>query len=231
MPVLVENLSLRSIGAEIAERLEAAIVREAFAPGEKLREVEICTRFGVSRSPLREAFQILESRGLVERPPRLGTRVTELSVQTLDEITLCRIPLEAACAKLLAELPQHAAIARKLETELEAMRLAKQRNDPIAGFEANVRMTEHLHEHCANSVLSRLLRQLDKSALRYRFRAYREAPQILDEMIAGNAEIIAAIADGQGATAAAITARLVETAWATTRQLFLVSQGKDIAPT
>ncbi|MBP0616669.1 GntR family transcriptional regulator [Jiella mangrovi] len=216
-----QELSLRSIGSEVADRIEAAIVREIFAPGEKLREIEICSRFGISRSPLREAFQILEGRGLVERRPRLGTRVTELSVGNLDEITACRIPLEATCSRLIAERPDRENVARELTLELEAMRDAKASGDFRAGFEANVRMTALSHARCGNAVLMRLLDQLDKAALRYRFRAYRSTTGILDDMIEGNAAMIAEIRAGRASEAAAVTAGLVERAWHTSRRLFL----------
>jgi DNA-binding GntR family transcriptional regulator len=224
MTQLNAQLNLRPIGLEVADRLEAAIVRETFPPGEKLREVEICAQFGVSRSPLREAFQILENRGLVERRPRIGTRVTELSVQTLDEITLCRAPLEAACSGLLAALPDHARVAAALEVELDAMRAAQTSGDPLAGFEANVRMTLLSHNRCGNSVLVRLLSQLDVSALRYRYRAYRQMPQMLTSMITSNAEMVAEIRAGHVEQARSVTEQLVWRAWETTRQLFLDSE-------
>ncbi|WP_109466954.1 GntR family transcriptional regulator [Albibacillus kandeliae] len=224
MADLDEPLSLRPIGLEVADRLEAAIVREVFAPGEKLRELEVCARFGISRSPLREAFQVLEGRGLVERRPRLGTRVTEMSVANLDEITVCRIPLEATCSRLLAERPDHVAVADDLTVPLEAMRRARTGGDFVAGFEANVQMTALMHARCANSVLQRLMDQLDKSALRYRFRAYRSATTVLDDMIDGNDRMISAIRSGDGNRAAKVTADLVERAWRTTRQLFLADK-------
>ncbi|KAA2317294.1 GntR family transcriptional regulator [Pseudooceanicola sediminis] len=224
MAQLDSQLNLRPIGLEVADRMQAAIVREAYRPGEKLGEVEICAQFGVSRSPLREAFQILENRGLVERRPRIGTRVTEMSVQTLDEITLCRAPLEAACSGLLAALPDHARVATALEVELDAMRAAHDRGDPLAGFEANVRMTMLSHDMCGNSVLVRLLRQLDVSALRYRYRAYRQMPEMLSSMIASNAGMVAEIRAGRPDAARDITEQLVWRAWETTRQLFIDSE-------
>lgn len=215
---LDNELNLRPIGAEIAERLEAAIVREVFAPGEALREVELCARFNVSRSPLREALQILESWSLVERRPRYGARVTAMSLENLDEITIARAPLEATCARLLAERPDRASILPELEAALAAMRAAVP--GTMDGFEANVRLTQALHRHCGNSVLSRLLSQLDKPALRYRFRAYRQAPRLVGDMIAANAGMIDAIRDGDAPRTMAITSGLVEQAWAVTRPLF-----------
>jgi len=163
-PDLNVELQLQPIGSALADRLEAAIVREKFAPGEKLREEAICMQFNVSRSPLREAFQILENRGLVERRPRLGTRVTEMSEQNLTEITQCRAPLEATCAGLLANLQTHKKIAALLKREIDAMRTAQQCGDLLAGFEANVRLTKISHKNCGNSVLIRTLNQLDVSA-------------------------------------------------------------------
>ncbi len=212
-------LKLRSIGAEIADRLEAAIVREAFRPGEKLREIEICERFGISRSPLREAFQILEGRGLVERKPRLGTSVTPMSLKALDDITLCRIPLEGSCARLLAEHPDHEAIASRLDTCLDEMRAALAAQDLSEGFEANVRLTMMLHETCGNPVLARLLRQLDTSALRYRYGAYIRDAGMLERMIEANVAMIAAIRDGNGDKASDLTEELVRGAWHATRRI------------
>lgn len=221
MQELDTGLNLRPIGLELADRLEAAIVRQSFAPGEALRELDICARFGVSRSPLREAFQILENRGLVERRPRLGTRVTELSVENLDEISICRIPLEAACAQLHAEQPDHETMAADLAVELRAMLRARNNDRPTEGFEANVRITAMLHERCGNSVLLKLLRQLDSPALRYRYHAYSRSPQILDAMIDSNGAMIEAIRAGDAQAAHDITEALVRKAWHSTRQSFL----------
>ena len=84
-------------------------------------------------------------------------------------------------------------------------------------------MTALMHARCGNSVLQRLLDQLDKSALRYRFRAYRSATSVLDDMIEGNTAMVDAIRSGDGDRAAQVTADLVEKAWQTTRTLFLES--------
>lgn len=227
VPQFDEQLKLQPIGLALADRLQAAIVREKFEPGEKLREEAICMQFGVSRSPLREAFQILENRGLVERRPRLGTRVTELSVQNLNEITQCRAPLEAACAGLLAGLAHHKEIAAVLEIELDAMRLAQQCGDLLAGFEANVRLTKISHERCENSVLMRTLNQLDVSALRYRYRAFRQMPEMLLSMIENNKITVAQIREGNVDAARKGTEELVWTAWEKMRLPFIKESKED----
>ncbi len=215
-------LPLRSIGAQIAEQLEAAIIREEFAPGEKLREEAICARFGVSRSPLREALQLLEPGGLVERRPRLGARVTEISVERLDELTQCRVPLESTAAGLAAAQPDHAEIAGRLAAEVAAMDAAQGHLD---AFEANVRLTGLMHGACGNPMLMRLLAQVDKQALRYRFRAYRMDPGMLPQMSAENRLMVEAIRAGDSARAEAVTAELVRRAWSATRAVLLSGEG------
>lgn len=216
-----QMLVMRPIGLELADRLEDAIIRETYAPGEKLRELELCAVFGVSRSPLREALQILETRGLVERRPRFGARVTDMSVEVLDEISACRIPLEGTCSRLLASRPDHVGIADALDAELSAMQQAHACGDREAAFDANVRMTALLHENCGNSVLAKLLAQLDKPALRYRHRAYRIATGLVGDMIESNRAMISEIRKGQAEGAERVTKALVESAWQTTRELFL----------
>ncbi|WP_172329182.1 GntR family transcriptional regulator [Mangrovicoccus sp. HB161399] len=210
----IETLPLRSIGAQIAERLEAAIIREEFAPGEKLREEAICAQFGVSRSPLREALQLLEPTGLIERRPRLGARVTEISVAGLDELTQCRMPLEATAAGLVARQPDHAVIADALQAEVARMEAAR---DPREAFEANVRLTGLLHSACGNALLLRLLAQVDKLALRYRFRAYRSDDAILGRMSTENQLLVEAVRAGDAERAEAVTVELIRRAWETTR--------------
>src|SRR5487761_2155829 len=54
---------------QIAERIGEAVVDEQFAPGERLKEVDLATAFGVSRATVREALRILENRGLVRILP------------------------------------------------------------------------------------------------------------------------------------------------------------------
>lgn len=73
------------------------------APGSKLGEAELAKRFGVSRGPLREAIQRLESRKLLERIPHVGCRVAALSQAELIEVYQVRELLEGEAARLAAE--------------------------------------------------------------------------------------------------------------------------------
>ena len=62
---------------KLRDEIENGIVTGAFAPGERLDEVQLAKRFGVSRTPIREALMQLGAIGLVEIRPRRGAVVVD----------------------------------------------------------------------------------------------------------------------------------------------------------
>jgi len=74
-----------------------------FAPGDRLREVELAARLGVSRTPIREAIRRLASDGLVEGAPSRGVMFIELDKQQVRDIYALRAVLEGAAARLAAQ--------------------------------------------------------------------------------------------------------------------------------
>jgi DNA-binding GntR family transcriptional regulator len=75
---------LTSLADEIAFRVESAILDGTYPPGSRLIQDELCERFGVSRTPIREALRKLQARNLVKVIPNKGATV---SVPTLREVT------------------------------------------------------------------------------------------------------------------------------------------------
>ena len=59
----------KSLAIELTPFLEREIITRRLEPGEKLVELDLCARFGVSRSPMREALRLLEASLLVTRKP------------------------------------------------------------------------------------------------------------------------------------------------------------------
>ena len=76
-----------SLADEIAFRLQAAIIDGEFAPGTHLQQDELCTRFGVSRTPVREALRKLQAQHLVELIPNRGAMT--VSPPTRSELSRC----------------------------------------------------------------------------------------------------------------------------------------------
>jgi DNA-binding GntR family transcriptional regulator len=84
-------------------QIQNAIVKGELRAGSKISESELAARYGVSRGPLREALNRLESRQLLVRTPHVGMRVASLSVEELLEIYRVRESLEGLAARLAAE--------------------------------------------------------------------------------------------------------------------------------
>jgi DNA-binding GntR family transcriptional regulator len=87
----IENLSLRE---QVAAKLRNAILNGALIPGQELVEAEIASQLGVSRAPIREAFQILSAEGLTESVPYHGTKVRILTQTDVEELYSLRSVLE-----------------------------------------------------------------------------------------------------------------------------------------
>ena len=106
---LVDNLNL-PVSARIANLLERAILEGRYQPGQRLREVELAERLGVSRTPLREAFYTLETRGLLQIQPRRGAFVKSVTVEEMEELLTVRVALDGLAARLAAEKAEAADI-------------------------------------------------------------------------------------------------------------------------
>lgn len=102
----------RTIPLQIADALALDIIKERYAPGARLNEVQIAAKWGVSRSPLREALRILEQRRLVVITPQRGARVTALSLEEVEQLFEIRAVLVGLAAKRAASNIQPAAALR-----------------------------------------------------------------------------------------------------------------------
>lgn len=94
--------SSRSSASDAYEALLAAIEGGALEAGARLREVELAQRFGISRTPVREALKRLESQGLVAHEPHHGAVVATLDYGQTAELYLMREVLEGTAARLAA---------------------------------------------------------------------------------------------------------------------------------
>jgi DNA-binding GntR family transcriptional regulator len=107
--------------AELAAHLADDIIHSRLAPGVRLDEQELARRFGVSRTPVREALRQLVATGLAEHRPRRGVIVAIIPVTRLDEMFLVMAELEATAARFAATAMRPAE-----RREFEAFHLASQ---------------------------------------------------------------------------------------------------------
>ncbi len=112
---------LPTLPLQIADQIAASIVDGRFAPGSRLREVELSASFEVSRATVREALRLLEQRGLVRIQPQRGAHVTQLSAKELDDLFEVRASLLSTGSRLVAERCSAAEVA-SLRTQVARLR-------------------------------------------------------------------------------------------------------------
>ena len=201
------------IGVELARAVSDEIIFLRFEPGARLTEEELCARYGVSRSPVREAFQQLEADGLIVRIARRGARVAPMNPQNLAEVYACRTVLEGLAAAQAAEAA-HPDMVSRLNEHVAGMAGALAANDVAAFFTHNVALTRGIHEASGSATLMKLVAGIEKQALRYRYLAHLRTREMLELSFEGHRGVLEAIAAGRPALARRRAARLIRGAHA-----------------
>jgi len=200
------------IAKDLCRVIEDEIVFGQLAPSTRLVEEEVAKRYGVSRSPVREALRMLEQDGLVVREARRGIWVAPIGRADLDEVYSCRVALEG----LAAEQAAHERTNEDLELLRQAcaeMERAREAGDVRAHFRSNLRFTDIVHAAAGNATLRRLLNGIGKQAQRYRYLAYSKAPHLVELSLAGTRDILNGIERGDSRDAREITERLIRRSW------------------
>lgn len=95
-----QTIARKSLHRELVDRLQLLIIGGVLTPGIKVPEKDLCARFGVSRTPLREALKVLASDGLVRLEPNRGAWVTLVTVGEVEEVFPVLGVLEALSGEL-----------------------------------------------------------------------------------------------------------------------------------
>ena len=148
----------RDLGEAAYARIRAAIREGSLTPGERLTETDLAARFGVSRTPVRQAIARLEAEGLLTHEARRGLTVTRPDHQQVVELYVMREVLEGAAARLAA---QHAS-----ETEIAAMaEIVEHEPDAFGDARALAEVNQRLHGLLYLAAHNRyLLRSLEQLA-------------------------------------------------------------------
>lgn len=160
-----EYLPLRDV---VFNTLRNAILTGELSPGERLMEIKLADKLGVSRTPIREAIRKLELEGLVVNTPRKGAEVANISAEDLRDVLEVRRSLEVlaislACEKMTEET---------LELLYENIDAFKHSIDAKATSDiASVDVTFHdiIYKSTGNNRLIQILNNISEQMYRYRF--------------------------------------------------------------
>jgi DNA-binding GntR family transcriptional regulator len=192
--------------APIAETILKTLTREVaegdLVPGTKLDEQSLATRFGVSRTPVREAIRSLAANGLLEIRGRRGVYVTRISPEELAEMFEAMTEIEALCAMLAAH--RMSLFERlQLEEAHRQCRLACESGDP----RAYIRCNEAFHEVIYSGTHNRYIADMARS-FRFRTAPFRNArfgdPGNLAASYEAHSQIVESIASSQSKDAYAV---------------------------
>ena len=185
-------LPLRDV---VFQTLRQAILKGELQPGERLMEIKLAERLGVSRTPIREAIRKLELEGLVVMIPRKGAAVANISENDTKDVlevrrTLEMFAVEVACDRITSEQLEH---LKKAAKEFEA---AKGSMDLIRIAETDMKFHEIIYEATHNERLVQMLNNLRENMYRYRIE-YLKDLNYYDSLVREHQEILDAVETGE----------------------------------
>jgi DNA-binding GntR family transcriptional regulator len=193
---LAENQTLAErLAGEIAD----AILNEFFAPGFRLDEHLLAQRFGVSRTPVREALRQLAATGLIDMRPRRGAIVARVTQAELEALFVAMGEMEATCARLSA-MSMTPVERRRLAALHDRMAELVRAGDPEPYALANQGFHESIYAGAHNAVLSGFTAGLRRRLAPFR-RAQFRTPGRLPRSHAEHDAVVKAILAGDSTTA------------------------------
>ncbi|MDO5350020.1 MAG: GntR family transcriptional regulator [Lachnospiraceae bacterium] len=166
-----EYLPLRDV---VFNTLRQAILKGELEPGERLMEIQLAERLGVSRTPIREAIRKLELEGLVLMIPRKGAEVAHISETSLREVlevrrSLEELAIELACQRITEEEIQ------EVEAAETAFANAIRKGDAMNIAETDEHYHDVIYQATGNSRLVQILNNLREQMYRYRLEYIKDA--------------------------------------------------------
>lgn len=181
-------LPLRDV---VFNTLREAILKGELLPGERLMEIQLAKKLGVSRTPIREAIRMLEQEGLAVTVPRKGAEVAGMTLKDMEDVLEVREALD--------ELAAQTACMKMSEEQLERLKIARQEfvesmetHDVKKIAQADVKFHDVIYEATDNAKLVTLLSNIRQQMYRYRVE-YLKDVQTYPGLIKEHEEIVQAI--------------------------------------
>lgn len=159
-----EYLPLRDV---VFNTLRKAILKGELKPGERLMEIQLAQRLGVSRTPVREAIRKLELEGLVRMMPRRGAVVAEITIQDLEDVLEVRAALEELAVQKACEYITEDQL-RDLKKAANDFKRSLEDDNLLACVETDMAFHEIIYSAANNRRLQQMLQNIREQMYRYR---------------------------------------------------------------
>ncbi|MCR4691637.1 MAG: GntR family transcriptional regulator [Lachnospiraceae bacterium] len=163
-------LPLRDV---VFKKLRAEILLGKLKPGERLMEIHLAQRLGVSRTPIREAIRKLELEGLVTMIPRRGAEVAQISEKNLKDVLEVRLALETLAVRLACQRMDQQALG-ELRQACDHFAKVTANKDMAEITRADVALHDVIIRSTGNRKLEQMISNLSEQMYRYRFEYIKE---------------------------------------------------------
>ena len=195
-----EYLPLRDV---VFNTLRRAILRGELKPGERLMEIQLANKLGVSRTPIREAIRKLELEGLVLMIPRKGAEVAEITEKNLRDVLEVRCALEELAVQLACDRIDKEEVSG-LHAAADHFRDVLDSDDLTLIAQADEAFHDVIFTATDNGRLIQLLNNLREQMYRYRIE-YLKKKECYPQLLAEHKAIIEAIESHDKGKATEIT--------------------------
>ncbi len=160
-----EYLPLRDV---VFNTLRQAILKGELKPGERLMEIQLANKLGVSRTPVREAIRKLELEGLVLMIPRKGAEVAEITRQDMEDVLEVRTALEELAVKDACDHITDAQLSELKKASNEFKKALLEGKDLVTCADADMHFHDVILSATNNRRLIQMLNNLSEQMYRYR---------------------------------------------------------------
>lgn len=179
-------LPLRDV---VFNTLRNAILRGDLKPGERLMEMHLANKLGVSRTPIREAIRMLEQEGLAVTIPRKGAQVAKMTEKDLQDVleirdALDELAVSMACQRMTPEL------LVELKDSMKDFEIATRSRDVRKIVEADEAFHNVIYRMADNPKLETIVNNMREQTYRYRYE-YVKGNSTYNQLIDEHAKIIA----------------------------------------
>jgi len=166
-----EFLPLRDV---VFNTLRQAILTGELKPGERLMEIRLADKLGVSRTPVREAIHKLELEGLVTLVPRRGAEVAQITEKSMNDVLEVRRALDALCAELACDRITEEGL-KALKQACDDFEQCVHKKDIRLIAQADVTLHNIIVQATGNQRLIQLINNLSEQMYRYRFEYIKDS--------------------------------------------------------
>ena len=192
-----EFLPLREV---VFKTLRQSILTGELKPGERLMEIHLAEKLGVSRTPIREAIRKLELEGLVTMIPRRGAEVAKISEKNLKDVLEVRTCLDSLAVRLACQRITDEQID-DLKKACDDFVLATKTGEATAITKADVKLHDVIVRATGNERLQQMINTLSEQMYSYRFEYIKDV-STHEQLIAEHRILFDCIRNKDKATAA-----------------------------